>query len=161
MDAAAALGGCLAVGELAAQSPTVADALRLMPSQKADVEFDLPTAAEIPNCKIEALPRVSGWIIRGPNGQILREFLDTNKNRVVDRWSYYKDGLEVYRDIDENHDGRPDQFRWLNIAGVRWGIDKNQDGVVDEWKAIRPGSHRRSCCRAPVRATKRVSNACC
>lgn len=124
--------------QAAGTAPTAAAALRLMPTQKADVEIDMPTAAEAENCKIEARPDRSGWIVRAPNGQILREFVDTNKNQVVDRWCYYKDGIEVYRDIDENHDGRAEQMRWMNTAGIRWGLDTNQDGTIDSWKQISP-----------------------
>lgn len=119
-------------------APTAAAALKLMPTQKADVDIDMPTAAEAENCKIEARPDRSGWIVRAANGQILREFVDTNKNQVVDRWCYYKDGVEVYRDIDENHDGRAEQMRWMNTAGTRWGLDTNQDGIIDSWKTISP-----------------------
>jgi thiol-disulfide isomerase/thioredoxin len=124
--------------QAAGTAPTAAAALRLMPTQKADVEIDMPTAAEAENCKIEARPDRSGWIVRAANGQILREFVDTNKNQVVDRWCYYKDGVEVYRDIDENHDGRAEQMRWMNTAGIRWGLDTNQDGTIDSWKMISP-----------------------
>jgi len=41
--------------------------------------------------------RPRGWTVEGPNGLILRKFVDTNDDNVVDQWSYYKDGLEVYR----------------------------------------------------------------
>ena len=54
-------------------------------------------------------------------GKILREFVDTNGDNVVDRWSYFKDGVEVYRDIDENFNGKADQHRWLNTAGIALG----------------------------------------
>lgn len=130
----------LASSELLAQAnaPTATAALRLMPTQKADVDIDMPSAAEAENCKIEARADRSGWIVRAANGQILREFVDTNKNQVVDRWCYYKDGVEVYRDIDENHDGRAEQMRWMNTAGIRWGFDTNQDGTIDSWKMISP-----------------------
>jgi len=130
----------LASADLLAQAnaPTAAAALKLMPTQKADVEVDTPSGAEAENCKIEARADRSGWVVRAANGQILREFVDTNKNQVVDRWCYYKDGVEVYRDIDENHDGRAEQCRWMNTAGIRWGLDTNQDGTIDSWKLISP-----------------------
>src|SRR5207253_2260543 len=85
-------------------SPTVEQALKLAPIQK-DVEYDIPTAAEIAKCAIKAekVGNQTGWVVRGPSGQILREFVDTNGDNVVDRWSYFKDGIEVYRDIDENY----------------------------------------------------------
>ena len=76
--------------------------------------------------------------MRDPNGQILREFVDTNKDNVVDRWSYFKDGIEVYRDVDDNYNGKADNHRWLNMAGTRWGLDKDEDGRIDNWKVISP-----------------------
>ena len=67
---------------------------------------------------------------------ILRRFVDTNDDNVVDQWSYYKDGLEVYRDIDSTFNGKADQYRWFNTGGSRWAIDANEDGVIDSWKSI-------------------------
>ena len=75
-------------------------------------------------------------MIRDENGKILREFVDTNGDNIVDRWSYYKDGVEVYRDIDTKFTGKATEFRWLNTAGIRWGIDKGNDGQIDNWKMI-------------------------
>ena len=88
--------------------------------------------------KAEKIDGQTGWVVRNPHGQILREFVDTNGDNVVDRWSYFKDGIEVYRDIDSNYNGKADQCRWLNTAGTRWGIDKAEDGKIDSWKAISP-----------------------
>src|SRR5262249_17475405 len=47
-------------------------------------------------------------------------------------------GIEVYRDIDENFNGKADQHRWMNTAGIRWGLDPNEDGKIDSWKVISP-----------------------
>lgn len=118
-------------------TPTVEEALRLAPIQK-DVDYDIPTAADAPKCsfKVEKINGQAAWVMRGPNGQILREFVDSNNDGVVDRWSYFKDGIEVYRDIDTNFNKKADQYRWLNTAGTRWGTDKNEDGKVDQWKMI-------------------------
>jgi thiol-disulfide isomerase/thioredoxin len=122
-----------------AASPTVEQALKLAPIQR-DVEYDIPSAADAAKCTIKAekVGGQTGWVVRGPNGQILRQFVDTNGDNVVDRWSYFKDGIEVYRDIDENFNGKADQYRWLNTAGMRWGIDKAEDGKIDSWKQISP-----------------------
>src|SRR5262245_1696443 len=126
-----------AVASVQAASPTVEQALKLAPIQK-DVDYDVPSAAEAPKCTIKAekLGGQTGWVVRSPGGQILREFVDTNGDNVVDRWSYFKDGIEIYRDIDENFNGKADQYRWLNTAGIRWGIDKDEDGRIDSWKTI-------------------------
>jgi thiol-disulfide isomerase/thioredoxin len=135
--AISALLGVADLNAARAATPTVEQALKLAPIQK-DVDYDVPTAAEIPKCTIKAekLNGQTGWVVRSPSGQILREFVDTNSDNVVDRWSYYKDGVEVYRDIDENFNGKADQYRWLNTAGMRWGLDKAEDGKIDAWKMI-------------------------
>jgi peroxiredoxin len=119
------------------QAPTAADALKLKPVQR-DVDYDIPGEKDLAKCTIKAekINGQTGWIVRDPNGQVLREFVDTNKDNVVDRWSYFKDGVEAYRDVDENFNGKADNHRWLNIAGTRWGLDKNEDGRIDQWKAI-------------------------
>lgn len=124
-------------GILGAAAPTVDYALSLKPLQE-DVSYDVPAATEIANCKVspENLGKASGWTVHDGNGQILRMFLDSNSDNKVDRWSYFKDGIEIYRDIDSNGNGKVDEHRWLNLAGTRWAIDKNEDGEIDAWTAI-------------------------
>jgi TolA-binding protein/peroxiredoxin len=102
------------------------------------VEFDVPPAEEIDKCVMEAFRsgKQSGWIVRGPDGSILRKFVDTNGDNLVDQWCYYKDGLEVYRDIDTNFNGKVDQYRWFHTGGLRWGVDTNEDGRIDSWRMI-------------------------
>jgi thiol-disulfide isomerase/thioredoxin len=121
----------------AAQQPKAEDALRLTPIQKG-VDYDRPTPEEAAKCKISIVKGSgqSGWIVTDPQGSTLRRFLDTNGDNVVDQWSYFKDGIEVYRDIDGDFNGKADQYRWFNTAGTRWGIDKQERGVIDVWKAI-------------------------
>ena len=75
-------------------------------------------------------------MVEGPDGRVLRKFVDTNGDNVVDQWSYYKDGLEVYRDIDSTFKGKADQYRWFNTGGTRWGVDKGETGKIDSWKMI-------------------------
>ncbi|MCA9172381.1 MAG: redoxin domain-containing protein, partial [Planctomycetales bacterium] len=31
-----------------------------------------------------------------------------------------------------------DQYRWFGIGGLRWGLDPNEDGKIDDWKWISP-----------------------
>ncbi|MCE9630673.1 MAG: redoxin family protein [Planctomycetia bacterium] len=120
-----------------AAAPTAESALALKPRQK-NVDYSTPTAAEAGQATIkqEKEGGVSALVVRGPSGEVLRAFADTDGNRVVDRWSYYKDGLEVYREIDSDKDTKPDEYRWLAGAGSRWGADQNGDGVIDAWKVI-------------------------
>jgi thiol-disulfide isomerase/thioredoxin len=127
----------LVAGRAVAGNPTPAEALAFQPVQK-DVQIDRPEVAEIPKCTIKAekMGGKTGWVVRDASGQILRNFVDTNGDNTVDQWSYYKDGVEVYRDIDSNFNRKVDQFRWLNTAGTRWAVDTNEDGKIDAWKAI-------------------------
>jgi len=135
------LGSALALllasncNSLWAASPSAEDALKLTPVQK-DAEFDKPANNAGATIKAETLDGKIGWIVRDGAGTILRRFLDTNGDNVVDQWCYYAAGIEVYRDIDANHDGKADQYRWLNTGGTRWGIDTDQDGRIDQWKII-------------------------
>jgi len=126
-------------GTAAAAAPTAADALKLSPMQRGDVNYDRPdTADAVVRCTIKAekINGHTGWVVRDSNAQVLREFVDTNADNVVDRWGYFKDGVEAYRDIDSNFNGKADQYRWLNTAGTRWGFDKDEDGKIDSWKMI-------------------------
>ena len=31
---------------------------------------------------------------------------------------------------------RPDQYRWMNWGGTRWGLDEDEDGRIDSWKIL-------------------------
>ncbi|MEK6234351.1 MAG: hypothetical protein N2C14_06545, partial [Planctomycetales bacterium] len=129
--------GFLVVSSAWGESPSASQALKLSPVQK-DVNYDKPQGEEAEKCSIEVekSSTASGWVVKGPNGLILRRFRDTNKDNVVDQWCYYHGGVEVYRDVDADYDGKADHFRWFGPEGVRWGLDENEDGVVDSWKAI-------------------------
>jgi thiol-disulfide isomerase/thioredoxin len=122
---------------LPAAERTAEEALVLVPVQ-SDVDYDRPTAAKLAECKLEAYPDQRGWAVRDGAGQLLRRFLDTNRDRKLDQWCYYKNGIEIYRDLDTNYNGKADQYRWLGTAGMRWGLDANEDGEIDSWKAISP-----------------------
>ncbi len=110
---------------------------KFIPRQK-DVELETPKPAEYAKCvvKPEKLGKATAWVVTGPNGQVLRRFVDTNNDGTVDQWRYYNNGVEVYREIDNNFNEKPDQYRWLNTGGMRWGIDSNEDRTIDEWKQL-------------------------
>ncbi len=116
---------------------TVAQALALKPIQK-DAELETPTGDDIAKCSIkdQAEGNVRGWVVRNGAGQLLRRFLDTNGDRKLDLWCYYRTGIEVYRDIDTDFNGKADQYRWLGTSGIRWGLDEDEDGQIDRWKMI-------------------------
>lgn len=115
-------------------------ALKFKPVQPG-VDYDRPSAEEIKECELKKIPY--GWQVLDGNGRTLRLYLDrgapggrNKKDGIPDQWSYFKAGVEVYRDIDSDFDERTDQYRWLGTAGVRWGEDRNQDGKIDRWKMI-------------------------
>jgi hypothetical protein len=95
-----------------AASPSAEQALKLAPTQDG-VDYDRPSPADAARCKIspQKVDGRVGWIVESPEGVILRRFVDTNGDNVVDQWSYFKDGVEIYRDIDSKFSGKADQFR--------------------------------------------------
>ncbi len=133
------LAGCVVWGVGPARgAPSVGQMLRFSPRQQG-VVCTTPTEAEQDKCKVELIKgqgKGSGWILRDANGLPLRVFFDTNGDNHIDVWSYYKDGVEVYREIDSTFTGKPDQYRWLNSGGMKWGIDEARDGHIKTWKAI-------------------------
>jgi thiol-disulfide isomerase/thioredoxin len=133
----ALLAVAAAVAPASAAPPSAADALALKPRQKG-IEVAQPTEAEVKQATIkqEKEGGVMALVVRGPSGEVLRAFADSDGNRVVDRWSYYKDGMEVYRELDSDKDTKADEYRWLGGAGSRWGADTNADGVIDAWKVL-------------------------
>jgi thiol-disulfide isomerase/thioredoxin len=135
----------------AADPPTVKEALAVKPHQ-SDVDYDIPEPKTFDQCKIGGVRdgKATGWVVTGPAGQPLRRFMDTNGDDVVDHFSFFKNGLEVYRDIDSNFNKKKDQFRWLNSGGMRWGIDTNEDGKIDIWKQISAEEVSRIAVRALV-----------
>ena len=129
----------LSFQSLVAAEPTAKQALSLTPMQQ-DVEYDTPPETQIEQCQIR--PEKDGerraWVVSSPDGSLLRRFADTNGDNKIDQWCYYRGGVEVYRDIDANFNEKADQYRWFNTGGMRWGLDKNEDGRIDDWKWISP-----------------------
>lgn len=128
---------CLGISHASAAKVTPAQALGLRPIQ-SDVEYDTPTESEIEKCSVQVKSDggVAGWLVLDQGGQLLRRFLDSNGDNKVDLWCYYRGGIEVYRDIDADFNGKADQYRWLGTAGIRWGLDSNEDGKIERWKMI-------------------------
>ena len=137
------LGGCLlvCVGLAAARAADVKDMLapQLQPKQKG-VVYSIPAPEEYSSCKVKVVPEKgtagrSSLVLYDAQDRIICKFTGINK-KGVDTWSYYKDGVEVYREIDTNMNGKPDQYRWFNAGGMKWGVDTNEDGKIDAWKRI-------------------------
>jgi thiol-disulfide isomerase/thioredoxin len=129
----------LLLSSVGAAQPTVRQALGLVPMQE-DVAFDRPSEEEIDKCTIQ--PERQGdqrsWVVADPAGNVLRRFTDTNGDNKIDQWCYFQHGIEVYRDIDADFNEKADQYRWFATGGLRWGIDRNEDGRIDDWKWISP-----------------------
>jgi len=90
-------------------------------------------------------PNSAGWLLKDPQGRPLRRIFDRNGDRKPDVWSYYKDGVEVYREMAISLTGKaddlppaPNDFRWINTGGSKWGIDLNRDGRISYWRTISP-----------------------
>src|SRR5262245_6010189 len=117
-------------------APTPAQILSFTPRQ-AGVDCTTPTAEQQKDCKVELVKtgKGSGWLLSDKSGT-LRRFADTNGDNKIDTWSFYKAGIEVYREVDSNANGKPDQYRWLNGGGSKWGVDQDEDGHIDGWRAI-------------------------
>ncbi|MDR0336254.1 MAG: hypothetical protein LBI18_04105 [Planctomycetaceae bacterium] len=103
---------------------------------QSDVDIEIPSEQDAKQCEIKVSDDKRGLIILSPQKNTLRVFSDTNGDGRVDQWSYFQNGVEVYRDIDSNSNGKADQYRWVNSAGTRWGIDANEDKIIDYWKEI-------------------------
>ena len=121
----------------------------------AGVDVDSPAdKAAVDACKLETVTgpdgKSIGKALRDGQGKLLRKFVDTNgafsqrageekKFTHLDQWSYYKDGFEVYREVDTDEDGFTDEARWLNTAGSRVALLKLVKGAgyhVASWKRL-------------------------
>ena len=128
---------CLTTGFASESDPLAVKGLGYSPRQ-SNVAYDKVAEADVDSCtsKYETRKGFEGLVIYSPDGQPLRRFADRNGDQQVDQWCYYKDGIEVYRDIDSDFNGASDQYRWLGTSGTRWGIDQNEDGKIELWKVI-------------------------
>jgi thiol-disulfide isomerase/thioredoxin len=122
---------------LSAAPPSAETALSLKPNQQG-VEYEQVEPADVERCRVVDLQIKgwSGWEVLGPDGSLLRRFADTNQDKRIDLWSYFQYGIEVYRDVDQDGNGKADQYRWLATGGSRWGIDEDEDGQIDSWRQI-------------------------
>jgi peroxiredoxin len=135
-------GAAPAWAQQKAQLPTVEQMLTIYRPRQPGIVISTPRPDEYSSCEVRffegKLPRSNGYLLLDPQKRPLRRYFDSNGDRKVDVWSYYKDGVEVYREIDTNFNTVADQYRWLNGAGTRWGLDSNEDGKIDTWKQISP-----------------------
>ncbi len=130
-----ALGPALADAQ-PSQTPEPASLLAFKPMLRG-VDYDDPASKdEVATCKVEIVTthdgKEVGFALRDVQGKLLRKFVDTDLRKTrrgkeaesithIDRWSYFRDGFEVYRESDTNEDGILDEVRWLNVGGTRVG----------------------------------------
>ncbi len=132
------LAGCLLLWASAAYAATPSQILHYRPKQEG-ILYSTPTPQEESACKVKWTknPEHGGvWLLLDPQGRPLRRLIDTNGDGNPDIWCYYHEGVEVYREMDMDFDGQPDQYRWLNKAGMKWGVDLNKDHKIDSWRMI-------------------------
>jgi thiol-disulfide isomerase/thioredoxin len=129
--------GVLSVTSAAhAQTPSVAQMLNIQP--KFDVSVSTPGAEEISSCRVDNIMvggKAAGFALTDGRKQTLRRFYAARGGKM-DTWSFYKDGVEVFRQHDANQDGKVDNYRWLGTGGMKWGVDLDQDGSIDAWRMI-------------------------
>lgn len=119
-------------GEKSGPRYTPAQILRVAAFQP-DVEVDTPgSAEEIEKCVVQEQPGT--LILKDDTGKTLRVFMSRG-GATVNHMGYFRNGIEVYRQFNEKGT-RPNEFRWMNNAGTRWGIDEDEDRIIDRWKMI-------------------------
>ncbi|MCS7021555.1 MAG: redoxin domain-containing protein [Gemmataceae bacterium] len=118
------------------------DALQRQPKQ-AGVLVSTPPAEQWNACRLEPIinPKDGktpmGYVVRDPAGLPLRQFVsyDQATYNIV---AYYHNGVEAFREVYPTRSTDPVQYRWLGPNGSKWGLDRNRDGVIDEWVVLSP-----------------------
>ncbi len=134
------LGPTAALQATTQDKSRVEKALNYKPVQR-DVDYDIPEENEIESCRLDKANEKydhAGFVVYDPSGRLLRLFFDLNDDNQLDSWSYFKDGIEVYREVDTNSpaDGRADEFHWLGSAGTRRGKDTDNNYSIDKWDLL-------------------------
>ena len=142
---AAALAAALLLAPAAAQArqgvtPEVLLNRVYQPPASLGVQVETPTGKDVAASKVDSFREgnTSGYLLTGPQGQVLRKFLDSTGDGSIDQFRYYDQGLEVFRQQDTDGDKVNDDFRWLNFGGTRWGRDTDGNGRIDAWRRLTP-----------------------
>jgi hypothetical protein len=137
------VAGCLfgwgAASAWADNTPKVSQMLDLYHPTQQGVQISTPTAQEQEKCTVEPVRNargIGGWLLRDPQGRPVRRYYDANGDGKIDVWSYYLDGVEVYRERSTQFNKVIDECRWLNTAGMKWGVSSKGDGKIDAWRMI-------------------------
>ncbi|MEI7686641.1 MAG: thioredoxin-like domain-containing protein [Planctomycetota bacterium] len=144
MSKIAALKGLLALAIVcgcvapAVAQVSVAQVLTIKPKTD-EIVFTTPTPAEIGKCTVEIIKTPgggSGYLLSDGGKLPVRKFLDTDGDGRVDSWSFFRDGVEVYR---ENLVGKGYSFRWMGAGGMKWGtgtVNGAGKAQVESWRMI-------------------------
>ncbi len=112
----------------------------------------------IPNPNPKAQGRSMGSLVSGPDGKPVRQFVsydDKNFNIIV---YFAEGGVEAYREVYPPDAKEPFQFRWLGPNGTKWGLDRNRDGIIDEWVVMSPEEASQELAQAVItNDSKRIS----
>src|SRR5438874_1720331 len=114
------VGGCVLLGAASALAapPSPEKMLEYAPKQEAAITT--PAAADLARCTVDAEKARAGtgsaWVLKDANGKLLRRYFSST-GKAVDLYSYYRDGVEVYREVVSPGATKPDQFRWVNAGG--------------------------------------------
>src|SRR5262249_6119432 len=77
----------------------------------------------------------SAWVLKDASGRLLRRFY-ARDGRNIDTYSYYRDGVEIYRETVTAGSRVPDQFRWLNSGASKWGGGAANEATIRALRAI-------------------------
>jgi hypothetical protein len=139
------LAGCLlswasAATAWADNTPTVSQMLNTYHPTQQSIVMSTPSAQEQEKCTVEPVLNArnakAGWLLRDPQGRPVRRYYDANGDGKIDVWSYYLDGVEVYRERSTQFNKVVDECRWLNSGGMKWGVSSKGDGKIDFWRMI-------------------------
>src|SRR5688572_9950710 len=130
---------CLLAGACPLWAQTSVGKMLAIRPKIEDVAITTPSAEEQKDCKVEDVTEAGkkvGYALVDGRKQLVRRYVIGKGAPQINTWSFYKDGVEVFRQIDSNFDEKVDQYRWLGTAGLKWGIDRDQDGKIDVWYMI-------------------------
>ena len=127
-----------------AQVPAVTTdkAFDVRPKQP-NVPVSTPSAGQLAQCRVDPIPNPKaansplGYVVRDPAGKPLRQFVSYD-NKSFNIVAFYIDGQEAYRETYPLNPAEPHNYRWLGPNGGKWGIDRNRDGLIDEWVVLSP-----------------------
>ncbi len=127
-----------AAAAFAQSTYTASDLLKYAPSQPG-IDCTTPSAAEVAACEVKQLgtgTNTGSLLLDAAKKPLRRIFTYTAGSQRITVRSFYKDGMEIYREIDTNSNGKADEYRWFNSGGMKWGVDADEDGKIDSWKMI-------------------------